>query len=117
MDPWKSYRQNGTVNDLTDIDNRMGFWVHATEPCTLMASGYAPATTQIMLFAGWNLVGYPTLTPMAVQDALFGVAYDRVECFDPVAPYIRDMAPLEMMTPGQGYWIKVPADTVWTVDW
>jgi len=117
MDPWKSYRQGGTENDLLAMDNTLGFWVHATEPCTLMASGHAPATTQIMLYAGWNLVGYPSLVPMPVQNALVGVIYDRVECFDPASPYIREMAPPEMMMPGAGYWIHVPADTVWIVDW
>ncbi|MDD4307640.1 MAG: right-handed parallel beta-helix repeat-containing protein, partial [Thermoplasmata archaeon] len=117
MDPWKSYRQNGTANDLVSIGNTLGVWVHATEACTLAVSGYVPTTTAIPLYAGWNLVGYPTLTPRAAGDALAGTGFDMLECYDPASPYIRAMGPLEMMTPGCGYWVHVPADTVWTVDW
>jgi hypothetical protein len=71
------------------------------------------------LFAGWNLVGYPSLTQKTVSDALAGTGYDRpLEGFNATAPYrISQLADTYMMRPGEGYWMHVPVDTVWIVDW
>jgi hypothetical protein len=57
------------------------------------------------------------MTPMTAQDALAGIGFDRIECFHPTSPYIKQMNPLELMTPGCGYWVHVVADSVWTIDW
>ncbi len=117
-DPWKTYRANGTSNDLTGADNAMGFWLYALENCTLTVFGEIPQTTQIPLHAGWNLVGYPAQTSRTVAEALWGTGADRVEAFDPSGPsLLREMGPGEYMMPGQGYWVHVVADSVWTVDW
>ncbi len=116
-DPWKTNRPGSSVNDLFFVGNQVSVWIHVTEACTLTVAGNQPASTAITLYAGWNLVGYPTLAPRAAGDALAGTGFDMIECFDPASPYIRAMDPLEMMMPGQGYWIHVPADTLWTINW
>jgi len=118
MDPWKSFRPAGTVNDLAYLDRTMGVWVHATGNCTLTVEGQIPASTGITLHAGWNLVGFPSFTGRVMSDALWGTSADCVEVFDPADPeLLRAMGPGENMVPGQGYWVHVVADTVWTVDW
>ncbi len=117
-DPWKTFRVGSQSNDLSDIDGTMGVWVHATGNCTLTVSGQEPTSSSITLIAGWNLVGYPSITERVMSDALWGTSADRVEVFDPADPeLLRVMGPGEYMVPGQGYWIHVIADTVWTVDW
>ncbi|MDD4307190.1 MAG: NosD domain-containing protein [Thermoplasmata archaeon] len=117
-DPWKSYRAGGTANDLLDLGRTMGIWAHVNAACTLSVSGLEPATTGINLHAGWNLVGYPTLNEtVTVSFAFWGTGADRVEVFDPVSPYIREAEPTYTMTPGEGYWVRVTGDTVWTVNW
>jgi len=117
-DPWKSYRSNGTVNDLTDIDNTIGFWIYVTESnLTLTLNGFIPTSTTISLYAGWNLVGYPTQTTQTVGNALWGTGADRVEVFDPISPYIKEVGPTYIMKPGEGYWVHVPTDTIWIVNW
>lgn len=117
-DPWKSYRSSGTANDLAVIDMTMGIWVHATANCTLSVQGEIRPTTQITLYAGWNLVGYPSQTEMAVADALWGTGADRVEIFDPASPtLIMPVGPGYIMRPGEGYWVHVSADTIWSIDW
>ena len=74
--------------------------------------------TSIPLYAGWNLVGYPSLTNETVANALWGTGADRVEVFDSGEPYrIKEVGPTYLMKPGEGYWVHVPADTVWVVDW
>jgi hypothetical protein len=117
-DPWKTYRVNGTHNDLWYLDSTMGFWLHATEACNLTVNGVEFESTSITLYAGWNLVGYPSITEISVGDAFWGTSADRVEVFDPASPYmISAVAPEYIMKPGEGYWVRVPADTVWVIDW
>ncbi|MBA3044582.1 MAG: amidase domain-containing protein [Candidatus Thermoplasmatota archaeon] len=115
--PWKTYRVGATTNNLAGIDRTMGVWVHTTSPCTLNVTGNAPTPTNITLRPGWNLIGYPTLTPRTISEALAGTGYDLVEGFAASSPYIQVLGGSYVMKPGEGYWVRVPADTVWTIDW
>ena len=119
INPWKTYRAGVSTNDLTDIDNTMGFWLYVTNSADdLVIYGTEPVTTNITLEAGWNLVSYPSNTTDTVANALWGTGANRVECYDGGSPYlISEMEPTEMMMPGNGYWAYVPADTIWTVDY
>ncbi len=118
MDPWKTYRPGASTNDLSNIDREMGVWIHTTQVCTLMVNGAISSSTAINLNAGWNLVGYPSLTPDTVANALWGTGADRVEVCNLSEPYlIKEVSPTYIMQPGEGYWVHVPADTVWIVDW
>jgi beta propeller repeat protein/parallel beta-helix repeat protein len=115
---WKSYRVGGTHNDLWSLGRRMGFWLHTIEACNLTVSGVEFESTSITLYAGWNLVAYPTMTEKTVAMALWGTSADRVEVHDPASPYlISAVGSNYVMKPGQGYWVRVPADTMWVVDW
>jgi hypothetical protein len=117
-DPWKTYRVGSSMNDLASIDNTMGFWIKITEPgVNLTVRGNIPAYTTIPLYAGWNLVGYPAQTTKTVGNALWGTGADRVEVFDSTSPYIKEVGPTYVMKPGEGYWIHVPADTTWVINW
>ena len=87
------------------------------DAATLTVNGLPLTNTNIVLYAGWNLVGYPSLnTSRTFADALVGTGYDALEGFNASSPYflsvINDM---DIMMPGHGYWVHVPSDTVWTV--
>jgi hypothetical protein len=70
------------------------------------------------LNAGWNLVGYPTLNgSVTISGALWGTGADMAEGFDSTSPYIKMLEPSYIMKPGEGYWIHVPSDTVWVINW
>ncbi len=118
-DPWKTYRLGASTNDLASIDSTMGFWINITEPdVNLTVRGNITSSTSITLYAGWNLVGYPTQTTETVANALWGTGCDRVEVFNASSPYlIKEVEATYVMKPGEGYWVHVPADTVWVVDW
>lgn len=118
MDPWKSYRVGGTANDLFEADNTMALWVHTSSACKLPLFGVRSASTQIILHSGYNFVGYPTLTPgLTVGEALWGTGADRVEVMDQGSPtLLMTVGPNYVLSPGQGLWIHVAADTVWTVN-
>jgi len=128
-DPWKKYNTAAPsfLNDLTDIDETMGLWIRATETVTLTVSGSVPSSTDIPLYTGWNLVGYPSQTTRSIAEALATIdgkydlvyAYDAWDAEDPwkkyntaAPPFLND---LTEMGPGWGYWIRVSEDCVWSV--
>jgi hypothetical protein len=107
------------LNDLSDITRSLGFWINITEPNqNLTISGFTPISTNIPLYAGWNLVGYPSLIGINISDALVGTGYDQpVEGFSGVSPYRTMPLPdTYTMTPGEAFWVHVPADTTWIVE-
>ena len=108
-----------SLNTLKTMNHKMGYWINITESnVTLTVGGSIPISTSINLYAGWNLVGYPSLTNETVANALWGTGADKVEKFDAIAPYrISEVEPSYVMKPGEGYWVHVVADTVWVIDW
>ncbi len=105
---------------MPDVNNTMGLWVHITDvgDGNLTVGPGNCSATSVTLYSGWNMVGYPSLTPRAISDALAGTGYDAVEGYNSTAPYLISLlADTYMMKPGEGYWVHVPADTVWVVDW
>jgi len=118
-DLWKTYRVGSTVNDLTYIDNTMGLWIFITNAGSdnaLVVQGDNPSTTQVQLRAGWNLVGYPSLTSAAAATTM-PAAVDRMAYENLADPeYITDTTNLGGLTlqAGQGYWVHCTADAVWT---
>ncbi|MBU4031919.1 MAG: hypothetical protein KKH41_05475 [Candidatus Thermoplasmatota archaeon] len=116
---WLLYRPGGSeeLNSITTIDSKTGYWIHATEPCTLKVSGVPAESTGITLLAGWNLVGYPSLAEESVAYALWGTGADRMDVFVAESPYIVEVGSTYVMKPGEGYWVHVPTDSVWTVEW
>jgi len=119
---WKS---NSTyapfqLNDFSTLNHKQGFWINITEPggTILTCSGYDPPSTTISLYAGWNLVGYPSLVNETVANALWGTGADKVMVCDTSEPYqIKEVGPTYVMKPGEGYWVHVPADSTWIVNW
>jgi len=120
-DHWKTYAtfKPPVLNDLNMLNHKMGFWIHTTSACVLTVNGPIPPATWIQLFAGTNMVGYPTLTTgVTVATALAGTGYDKVEVCDLGQPYnLIEVPDTYVMKAGEGYLVHVPADTLWTVNW
>lgn len=128
VDPWKTYRIGASTNDLNYIDNTMGFWIHFTanggDLClTLGLEGEIPISTEILIHAGWNLIGYPSLTSR-LANAVFPPCVDKIEYYDPSEPFwpitpylINDFCPYEVtLKDGLGYWVHSTADFVAIID-
>ena len=132
-DPWTKYNVDAPsfVNDLAEIDETMGLWIRTTQQVILTlfnpkgTSGASPVADGISLYAGWNLVGYPSTTARPIADALSSIEgkYDLVATYDSwdtadhwkkynaEAPaFVND---LTEMRPGRGYWIRVTEDCRW----
>jgi uncharacterized protein (TIGR03790 family) len=119
-DSWKAFYtfKPSAFNDLRRIDRRMGFWIHLTNATVLPVNGTLFLSTQISLLAGWNLIGYPSLTDRSVEEVFAGIPLLRIEKFAQGAdPYL--LQPLDsndFMSPGNGYWVMVATDCTLTVD-
>jgi hypothetical protein len=121
-DPWKTYRVGGTANDMPSINNTMGFWIHLTanggdQELTLNAYAATPATTNIVLQAGWNLVGYPSST--ATTGATLPAAVDMLSVYSGSATYTdyvgAAMDPIAI-SHGNAYFMHATATAPWTVN-
>ncbi len=120
--PWMSNNTMRPVqlNDLDSLNSTQGIWINCTEAsgADLIIRGLEAESTAIQLKAGWNLVGYPSMTPKSITDSLTGTGFTEVEGYNASSSYMLGVLPgTYMMQPGEGYWIKVPSDTVWIVDW
>jgi hypothetical protein len=120
-DPWKTYRVGGTANDMPTMTNAMGVWLWITanggdQVLTLSSYVAIPSSTVINLYAGWNLVGYPSSTNRLASATLPAVA-DRISVWSAASPYVTDYSDksLVTMSHGNAYWVRVTADTTWTV--
>jgi hypothetical protein len=115
------------IQSLTSLGPTQGFWLNAAENATLHVEGSLPGQTSIALATGWNLVGFPSLTPQDADTALatiagkFSVVYGY-EPTDPGNPWKRydPSAPpfartLQTLQPGRGYWIKATEPCNWTI--
>jgi hypothetical protein len=118
-DPWQAFNPTRVGSDLAYIDNTMAFWIEITAPGTFDVQGQKPTVTQyVTMRAGWNLVGFPSYkTDYTVAMLMADTGATRVETFDAsnVEYRLRVMADTEFVRMGSGFWVYVPADTVWMV--
>lgn len=124
---WKSYDVSVPpwANTLQDLDPSMGFWIYMNQPATLPVTGTLPSSTDIPLYTGANLVGFPRANAQPIADALASIAgkYTKVFEYDAgssswksydvsVPPWVNT---LQELRPGYGYWIYVNQDCTLTV--
>jgi hypothetical protein len=121
VDPWKRYDPTAPplANDLTSIDVRTGLWIQANADVTWTVTGTAPTDLTVPLCKGQNLIGYPSLAPVSLPDALASIAgkysrvyrYDSADSADPWKTF-NPSAPaptndLIALGPGKGYWLDM----------
>lgn len=135
LDPWKHYHINKLgMNDLANIDRKMGIWIFMKSDDTLTIVGKVPvpSTTDINLKKGWNFVGYPSLTIRNAGNGT-GEAFESIsgnvtivqyfDAFDPSNPWKEwdpgSFSPDDLIEvrPGYGLWIHATQDCTWSVDW
>jgi hypothetical protein len=132
-DPWKHYRPGKPFgNDLLWLDQVHGLWIHMKNDAVLIPDHEDPTLdplfsgTPVVLEAGWNFVGYPSVQTRLIDDALIDafrnpLTYDIVQTYDAITgqwlSYDGSSGSLTKMEMGRGYWIHCPAFTVWQVDY
>jgi hypothetical protein len=118
VEGWKTYdplHPEPEYSDLHLIYPDEGYWINMTGDANLTVTGMEMANTQILLAAGWNLIGYPTFTVQGVAGALSSIdgSYELVRTYDTEAgwmtydPMHPEFSDLMQMAPGFGYWVKM----------
>jgi hypothetical protein len=106
---------------LGTMEAGRGYWVEMTCPGEMTIVGNR-TTNPITLIPGLNLVGYNSLTPLPVSEALSSIAnkYTFVWGYKNDEWTYHDPAneagsTLQVLTPGSGYWIEAVEETMWTL--
>ncbi len=121
---WRMFDNNPiTPETLTELDEKVGFWIHMTSGASLVVTGTVPTPPGASLVLGvWNLVGFQEAAPRPVASAvpdsvslIFGFnaadLSDPWKMFDRSAPaWVNDLTEL---TPGWGYWVYGTASDSW----
>ena len=120
-DPWKRYDPTAPslANDLTSIDVRAGLWIQTNTDVNWTVTGTAPKSLTVPLCKGQNLIGYPSLAPVSLPDALVNIdgkynkaySYDSTDSANPWKTFTPGApAPandLTALSPGEGYWLDM----------
>ncbi|TET89790.1 MAG: exo-alpha-sialidase [Methanomassiliicoccales archaeon] len=114
---WKKYSPFRSPDGLIKLDHKIGFWVNVTRESNLTIAGLVPTLTTINLSEGWNLVGFPSFnSTYSVSYLRVEVGASRVEGYDSLPPYyLRLLGDMEVLQAGEGHWVKLETDIVWTV--
>jgi len=116
---WNAFHPGNPIfTDFTQISMRDGYWIDMKESADLTVAGISRSIT-IPLLAGMNLVGFPSMIPMYVPDAIHTIQTHVKSVWG-----YRDgtwqsyqtgsgLNDLEQMMPGFGYWINVDRGCEW----
>ncbi|MDP6155090.1 MAG: beta-galactosidase [Candidatus Thermoplasmatota archaeon] len=119
--PWQlnyTYREPH-FNDDIRINDTMGFWIHIPDDSevTLYLEGSTPVLSQVRFKRGWNIVGYPSLSPRPVDEVLAGINWEKLQFFGGGNPEnLEEMTGDDMMMPGEAYWLRVSDDCVLEIE-
>jgi parallel beta-helix repeat protein len=116
---WKSHTLfKPYQGELEEVNTSVGIWVNVMQPSNLTVAGIVPSSTSIYLYAGWNLVGFPSFNgTYAVSDLKAAVGVEGIEGFEALTPpyFLKAMTDGELLATGFGYWIRMSSDGLWTV--
>lgn len=106
---------------LSTLEPAKGYWVEMTCPGEMTVVGNR-TTNPITLIPGLNLVGYNSVRPLPVSQALASIANkyttvwgykdDQWTFYDPAD---QTGSTLQVLTPGSGYWIEATEETTWVL--
>ncbi len=122
-DPWKHLKIDKPFgNDLFEINETMGFWIHITRPgdTIFLYNGTQPVVNQtITLHPGWNQVGYPSLTSYnrtkGLNNLTFGTHIDAILTYNASTQIWKKLGPSDYFKIGRGYWIHAKTKCEWEV--
>ncbi|MFO8109490.1 MAG: GLUG motif-containing protein, partial [Thermoplasmata archaeon] len=122
-DEWLTYIPGRPehFNDLDKWNHSMGIWIRMTENATLTVEGHTPISTDITLYPGWNMVGYPSDTIRWASEILPSEV-TKIGTFSQYEPYnivyFTDLS-IVSLGPDNGYWLYNDADytITWAVDY
>ncbi len=123
VDPWKHYRPGKPYgNDLSQINETMGFWIHITQPgdTFFICYGVKPTSNQnITILPGWNLVGYPSLKnydrTLGLNNLTFNTHVNSIWTYNATTQKWKELGPSDYFERGRGYWVHALNKCEWEV--
>jgi hypothetical protein len=123
IDPWKHNKVGKPFgNDLFEVNETMGFWIHITQPGGVIFeyNGNPPTENQgMILYSGWNLVGYPSLTSYNRTEGLNNITFqddvDFIQWYDASTQTWYSMDEDDYFKKGVGYCIHSTKGCIWEV--
>lgn len=118
---WQSYIKGRSMeyNTVFRVDRSLGFWIHTKHDSTLDLPGIAPASTEILLYPGWNMVGIPSEKPYPGSNMPEEITLSGI--FNSSNMYMIEYHPASESDyhMNTGYWLKLEhtESVVWTVSW
>ncbi|MFQ6127973.1 MAG: sialidase family protein [Thermoplasmata archaeon] len=117
-DRWKQscvFKRYGEVEHL-DIGDVL--WINITQTSNWTIAGSVLRETTIWLRTGWSLIGVPAFSGYDVARLKTETGAIRVEGFSnsDFPHHLRVMFDFEPLQPGFGYWLRMTADSFWTVE-
>ncbi len=113
IDPWKIYDSAKPFTDLNSVNEMMGLWADVNSSSDFAVAGLIPQQSSIQIKAGWNLIGFPSITNRTVGDLLSSISYDRVEMFDLLLPYnLKPVGDTQYLEAGDALWVHALTDGV-----
>ncbi|UCE37425.1 MAG: right-handed parallel beta-helix repeat-containing protein [Thermoplasmata archaeon] len=122
-DPWKHYKVGKPYgNDLFELNEKMGIWIHITQPGDTIFFYNGTRLTEnqkIALHPGWNMVGYPSLNNRDRTSALNNIDFpsdvDAIWTYDSMTQRWEKMGPSDYFEVGRGYYIHSKVTKDWDV--
>ena len=95
-----------------------GYWINVTSDSYVEYIGTVPDNTSVMLYKGWNMIGYASYVDRSVESVFQGLPLLQIEGFDITAhPYgLRRLDSAENMLAGEAYWVRVDGNSLLTVE-
>ncbi|UCE38686.1 MAG: DUF11 domain-containing protein, partial [Thermoplasmata archaeon] len=122
-DHWKHNKVGKPFgNDLFELDESKGFWIHITPPGETLFpyKGTQPTVDQtISLYPGWNMVGYPSLTSydrtVGLNNLTFDTHVDAIWTYNSTTQKWKELSPTDYFELGRGYYIHAKSECEWVV--
>jgi parallel beta-helix repeat protein len=124
-DHWKHHHisKPSHTNDLDKLNHTIGFWLHITDlqGTTLVVFGEELIADQnILLYQGWNLVGYPSKSnktrDVALDNLFYGTDVDSIWTYNAtIQKWVELDDTGDYFEVGQGYWVHSKVTDVWNV--
>jgi hypothetical protein len=112
---------NASGSKLQTMEAGRGYWIYVTSPSTLHIAGRTPVT-EVLLYRGWNLVGFNSPVEITVTHALqtisneVSVIYEFNNSKNAYVGYQPpDTRELRTLTPGKGYWVYSSDEIKWSI--
>ncbi len=123
-DSWKHnhFSKPSDLNDFTEINHKIGFWIHITTPGGTLFTYNGkrlPQNQTISLYPGWNLVGYPSLSnknrTWALNNLTFGDHVNAIWTYEAKMQKWMEIGESDYFEVGRGYYIHSKVMITWDV--